>query len=304
MYDLTATRRMFCLRHQGGPPSDAVAGGKLGRIRRQPTASDGQTMPSPAAKRPLADAETNATRNRISNAAVRPQLRGFVFDMGDVLYDATLWRRWLFQLLGRMGLHAHYRTMFRVWDKDFLDDVHRGRREFAEAFHAFLLSLGLTRGQIDEVQAASQSRKRELELGARPLPGVRDTIERLAERGVKLAVLSDSEQSGGELQTHLGRLGLGGRFSPVISSFDLEYTKPSPVCYRAALSEMRLPIDAVAFVGHDGAELTGARAVGLRTVAFNYDAGATADHYLTRFEELLPLVDLATNTGDTVVSAA
>src|SRR5690348_9183710 len=109
--------------------------------------------------------------------ATKRLVRGLLFDMGDVLHDATLWRRWLFQLLGRIGLNARYRTLFRVWDEEFLGDVYRGRREYGEAFHAFLLSLGLSRGQIDEVQAASQARKRELELNVRPLPGVRDTVK-------------------------------------------------------------------------------------------------------------------------------
>lgn len=237
-------------------------------------------------------------------ATNRRLVQGLLFDMGDVLYDATGWRRWLLQLLARMGLHTHYRTLFRIWDDEFLDDVHRGRREYGEAFQAFLLSVGLSRGQIDEVQAASQARKRELEAHARPLPGVRATIERLAERGVALAVLSDSEQNGDELQAQLARLGLGGRFSVVISSIDLEYTKPSPVCYRAALSAMELSPEQVAFVGHDGAELAGARAVGLRTAAFNYPSGVKADHYLARFDELLQLVDRRVTFADALMSAA
>lgn len=234
----------------------------------------------------------------------RRLVEGLLFDMGDVLYDATGWRRWLLQLLARMGLHTRYRSLFRIWDDEFLDDVHRGRREYGEAFQAFLLSIGLSRGQIDEVQAASLARKRELERHARPLPGVRGTIERLASRGVTLAVLSDSEQNADELGAQLRRLGLGGRFSAVLSSIDIEYTKPSPVCYRAALTAMDLAAEQVAFVGHDGAELAGARAVGLLTAAFNYDAGAKADHYLTRFDELLDLVERRVNFADALVSAA
>lgn len=231
-------------------------------------------------------------------------IQGLLFDMGDVLYDATAWRRWLLQLLARLGLHSHYRSLFRVWDDDFLDDVHRGHREYGEAFQAFLLSIGLSRAQIDEVQAASQARKRDLEAHVRPLPGVRSTLERLAARGITLAVLSDSEQSGEELQEQLAKLGLGGRFAAVVSSIDLEYTKPSPICYRTALSEMQLAVEQVAFVGHDGCELAGARAIGLRTIAINYEPGAKADHYLTRFDELLQLVDRRTAWADALVTAA
>lgn len=237
-------------------------------------------------------------------ATERSGVQGLLFDMGDVLYDATGWRRWLLQLLARMGLHTHYRTLYHIWDDDFLADVYRGRREYQEAFQAFLLSIGLSRGQIDEVQAASQARKRDLEANARPLPGVRRTVARLAAGGLTLGVLCDSEQDGDGLRAQLGRLGLGGHFSTVLSSIDLAYTKPSPVCYRAALAEMELEADEVAFVGHDGEELVGARAVGLQTVAFNYEPRAVADHYLTRFEELLDVVDTRLHHCDALQSAA
>lgn len=214
-------------------------------------------------------------------------IRGLLFDMGDVLYDATAWRRWLLQLLGRMGLRANYHAFFRIWDRDYLNDVHCGRREYGEAFESFLLAAGLTWGQIDEVEAASQARKRELESSTRPLPGVRSTIERLSAAGLVLAVLSDSESPADQLRARLGRLGLGGRFLAVISSLDLERTKPDPFCYRAALAAMNLTAEEVVFVGHDADELAGARAVGLRTVAFNFEPDVVADRYLDRFEELL-----------------
>lgn len=241
-----------------------------------------QPMPaSPTGLAALPPAVATERRPRFS------PLRGMLFDMGDVLYDATLWRRWLYQLLVRMGLHSQYRTLFQVWELDFLQDVYLGRRDFSTAFHVFLLSLGLSRGQVDEVEAASQARKRELEINVRPLPGVRDTIERLAQRDLRLAVLNNSDQTGDELRSQLDRLGLGGCFSQVISSVDLQCAKPSAACYRAALARMDLPAETVAFVGHDRAELAGARAVGMRTLAFNHDAGARAERYLTHFEELL-----------------
>ncbi|HEV3024346.1 MAG TPA: HAD family hydrolase [Pirellulales bacterium] len=230
--------------------------------------------------------------NRPKKERLTP-LDGLIFDMGDVLYDATVWRRWLVQLLHRMGLHTRYRSFFKVWDEEYLDDVHRGRREHGEAFQAFLLAVGLSRGQIDEVVAASHARKREIEAGTRALPGVRETIARLSQQGVVLSVLSDSEYTSEVLHARLVKLGLGGRFTAAISSFDLERTKPDPVCYRAALTAMGMRADQVAFVGHDADELAGARAVRLRTLAFNFEPGAKADSFLSRFEELLDYVGRA-----------
>jgi HAD superfamily hydrolase (TIGR01509 family) len=186
-----------------------------------------------------------------------------------------------------MGLHTRYRGFFKIWEQEYLADVHCGRREYGEAFHAFLLSAGLSRGQIDEVEAASHARKREIEAGTRALPGVRETIAQLSQRGIVLAVLSDSESTSEVLHARLVKLGLGGRFTAVVSSFDLERTKPDPVCYVAALTAMDMRAEQVAFVGHDADELAGAKAVGLRTLAFNFEPGAKANRYLTRFEELL-----------------
>ena len=217
-------------------------------------------------------------------------VEGLLFDMGDVLYDATLWRRWLLRVLSQLGVHTSYRSFFHLWDHDFLDDVYRGRREFCEAFQAFLLSVGLSPGQIDEVEAACQARRNEWELNVRLLPGVKPTLGKLHAAAVTMGVLSDSEYPAAVLGERLQRLGLGGMFHTVVSSLDLERIKPDPVCYRTALRAMELSADRVAFVGHDSEELAGAAGVGMATIAFNYDTDAKADVFITRFEEILPLV--------------
>lgn len=224
-------------------------------------------------------------------------LRGLLFDMGDVLYDATIWRRWLLNLLMRMGIHTTYRSFFRVWDKDFLDAVHRGQTDYQTAFLAFLRAAGLSRGQIDEVVAASNARKRELEATVRPLAGVATTLAALRRQGTTLAVLSDSESTGDALAERLGMIGLGGHFSVVISSRDLGTTKPDPRTYHAALSAMNMQASEVAFVGHDAEELDGAFNVGMRTFAFNYDGIVAADVFLPRFQELLQHVPPCVNTA-------
>jgi HAD superfamily hydrolase (TIGR01509 family) len=218
-------------------------------------------------------------------------IAGLVFDMGDVLFDATAWRLWLLQLLNRMGLQTGYRTFYDVWDREYLDEVHRGRREYAEAFDAFLRASGLTRSQIDEVNAASGLRKSRLENDAQPFPGVRSTLARLHSTGLRMAVLSDSESTGPTIAARLARMGLGAYFTAVVSSADLGVTKPAREGYVKAVELLGLVPARAAFVGHEGDELRGARRAGLRTLAFNFERDAVADLYLGRFEELLPLLD-------------
>lgn len=214
-------------------------------------------------------------------------LSGLLFDMGDVLYDATVWRRWLKQLLRRFDLHLDYHTLFQSWDRRYLRDVHRGERPLCDAFRDFLGSVGLTKPQIDEIELACRARRTQLEREARPLPGVRATIGSLHESGLKLGVLSDSQYSGRELEEQLQSFGLGGFFSTVVSSRDLGQTKPEPACYLRALKQMGVAVRESAFVGHDAEELAGAKAVGMRTIAFNFDYQAVADVYLARFDELI-----------------
>jgi HAD superfamily hydrolase (TIGR01509 family) len=213
-----------------------------------------------------------------------------LFDMGDVLYDATLWRRWLWRLLSKLGIEHGYHALFSIWDDEYLDTVHRGQAEYAPSFEAFLARLKLSRAQIDEVVAASRIRKRELEADARPLAGVRPTIERLAAIGTPLGVVSDSESRAEDLREYLNRLGLGAAFSVIVSSRDLGCTKPDPRCYLTALDALGISAECAAFVGHDAVELAGARAVGLTSVAFNEPAGCDASIHLTQFRDLLAFV--------------
>jgi len=209
-----------------------------------------------------------------------------LFDTGDVLYDTTSWRRWLLQRLVNMGLYAHYRSFWRVWEREFLVDVHRGRRDMDEAFGSFLRSAGMTPAQIDEVRASCRARRGKLQAATRLLPGVRDTLGQLKAEGVVLGVLANADRSGDQIREQLACLGLKDIFVVVISSLGLGCVLPEPDAYRAALKAMELPAPEVAFVGHDAEELAGAAAVGMRTVAFNFDPQAEADVCLARFEQL------------------
>jgi len=239
---------------------------------------------------PLAvDVARPGAQNGSSRTQPASRTAGIVFDTADVLYDDTLWRRRLWQLAARLGVRAEYACWFEPWDRTYLPAVHCGRREPIEALHAFLLSAGLTWAQIDEIAADSLLDRRQLAAGLRPLPGVVATITRLAELGIPLVAWADSAEPAECLAERLDRLGLAGRFRACFTSFDLEAAQPDPRCYRAALECLHAAAGDTLYVGHDPRHLAGARLAGLVTVAFNHAAGATADHVLEQFAELLAL---------------
>lgn len=234
--------------------------------------------------------EVNCLRMSSRPQRLERPVRALLLDAGGVLYDDTLWRRWLLRLLRQLGLHTHYRCFFYVWDHDHLVDVYRGQRDFCRAFRDFLLSLGMSAGQADEVEIACRSRRRYLEAETRPLPGVKNTLLRLRESGVRLAVVTNSIDPASAIREHLDRWGIDGLFAAVVSSADLGQALPDPECYLAALESVEVSAEEAAYVGHDAAELAGARAVGMPAIAFNFDTNALADVYLARFDDLLGVV--------------
>lgn len=223
---------------------------------------------------------------RIAPAALPHPVRGVLFDMCNILYDDTVWRRWLLRLLTQFGVQTNYRGLFHVWNRDHLDAVHCGRQSFGAALDAFLASIGLSRSQIEELQAASQAQRRQIEESLRPLPCVRPTLSRIVQRQCILGAICNSELPASGLHGRLERFGMAPWFATAVSSIDLGRTMPDAECYRAALKNMGLSAEQTAFVGHDAVELAGATALGMVTIAYNYDPDAQADVYLGRFEEL------------------
>ena len=102
---------------------------------------------------PLSQIPVRATRhNRRFRRPIEPvplakAVSGILFDMCNILYDDTVWRRWVLMLLSRLGLSTNYCSFFRLWDREYLDEVHRGQREFRQAFASFLRCAGLSTGR-------------------------------------------------------------------------------------------------------------------------------------------------------------
>jgi HAD superfamily hydrolase (TIGR01509 family) len=209
-----------------------------------------------------------------------------LFACENVLYDATVWERWLVRLLRHVHVQIDQESFGRHWEQESVPEIHCGHREFDEAFRDYLRQLGLARGLIDEVAAASQGRRHQFLREARPLPSIRQTVIALAQQGLALGLLADSELGAADLERHLTRLGFGGRFQFLLSSVELGHTKADPEGYRAAAVRFGRPAERIAFVGSHPQHLTAAARLGMPTIAFNYDHQARADLYLRQFDEL------------------
>lgn len=215
-------------------------------------------------------------------------LHGLLFDMGDIFYDATPWRRTITAALVERGIPIEFPEFVRRWEAELMP-VYLGQKPYWDAFADLLGKLALDARQREEIQAIAAEKARAVE--QRTLfPGVAETLAELRRRGLKLAVLSDTESREPRVRERLAAMGIEHHFDAVVTSVDIGYVKPMPEAFAAALDRIAVAKTAAAFVGHDEDELTGARAYGLLTVAYNYNPGVEADHFLGDFRDLLQVV--------------
>jgi putative hydrolase of the HAD superfamily len=93
---------------------------------------------------------------------------------------------------------------------------------------------------------------------------VRETLQRLAGRGVRLGLISNSHRELESFQTHFD---LGGLIAVAVSSSEHGVMKPDPAIFHAALALMGVPAAEAVMVGDSlSHDVDGARRVGMRGV--------------------------------------
>ena len=116
------------------------------------------------------------------------------------------------------------------------------------------------------------------------LPGVTETLDALAARGIRLAVGSSSKNA----KKILEKTGLLGRFDAVADGTDITRSKPDPEVFLCAAAKLGLPPEACAVVEDAAAGIEAAKAGGMTAFAVG-DARkcALTDQGLAQLTELL-----------------
>jgi HAD superfamily hydrolase (TIGR01509 family) len=105
----------------------------------------------------------------------------------------------------------------------------------------------------------------ELQPHAYPLPGARELLARLAARGLALWLATSAKPE--ELEQHLESLAARDKLAGVVSSKDVEQSKPAPDIFLATLQRAGCAADEAIVVGDTVWDVIAAREAGLRTVA-------------------------------------
>jgi putative hydrolase of the HAD superfamily len=110
------------------------------------------------------------------------------------------------------------------------------------------------------------------------------TLDRLAARGLRLAVISNWDE---RLRTLLGRLGLDSRFQTIVVSSEVGHAKPHPAIFAEATARLGLPAGRILHIGDNPeADLRGARDAGLHALQILRSATATGPDHLRSLLEL------------------
>lgn len=236
---------------------------------------------------PILEAE-KAKENRIKDNQNGRKVKAIFFDAGDILYYRPNKEENLKKFLDgkELKFHPDFESE-RMRLKDLAFSGQMGRHEYYEK----ILSLfGIDDPTlIEEGVNAMSLDDNTVEI----FGGVPETINQLKEKGYILGIITDTALPISKKLNWFDQSGFGGLWDVFISSKELGVRKPDPEMYEKAIRQVGIcPTDAV-FVGHKKSELDGAHAVGMRTIAFNYEYGAKADFYIDQFCDLLkvPLLE-------------
>ena len=207
-----------------------------------------------------------------------------------VLYDDTLWWRWLLQMVSRFGLHTDAGAFTALWQHEYYDDVCCGQREFFTALREFLTTCGMRPGQIDELCAAGRLHWKRLELDLRSFPQTAQALASLTASGWRMGLLVNGPLPRDVTKTQLERMDILRYFEHVIYSGEISAGLAHDDAWPIVLQHVGVTPEAVAYVAHDRWLLSPAKHSGLTTIAYQCPA-AKADFQIGQLSDLASLTD-------------
>ena len=218
-------------------------------------------------------------------------VRGWIFQLGGVLYDGTAWRRWLLEHLCKRGLHTHYHLFFRHWVLEYVPLVQSGAISFQEAIENVLAQAGMPAAHIHEITAALRSKRKSLLTEERPLAGVVDLLKSLQAAGHPLALWALENCDQETITDKVARLGLSPYFDFIARAENAGHGHVPDRLLASTLSALKVVRQQVAFVGHTPEYLRLARMIGLRTIGIGPETAELTDWHLqgaVQLQHVLP----------------
>lgn len=230
---------------------------------------------------PLLEAELEKDKT-IIDLRKNHQIKALFFDAGDVMYNRPHKAYNLNKFLE--GKHLHKHPDFERESERLKDLAFSGRIKRHDYYEKLMRLYGFE--STEDIKAGVDAMSLDDDT-VEIIDGVPETINKLKENGFILGIITDTAFTFSRKLRWFDEHGFGRVWDTVISSKEVGVRKPSPAMYKKALIQTGVKSSQAVFIGHKKTELDGAKAVGLKTIAFNYENGAVADIYIEQFSDLL-----------------
>lgn len=211
--------------------------------------------------------------------------KAVIFDMDGVIVDT--------EMAYALETRDFTRTLgIELPMEEFYAQVGHSHREFCQALMRWFALAGETVSMSEAIERFDAWEDAlEINYAALLNPGVREALDGLAERGVRLAVASSSPLD--NVREVLTACGIIDMFEFVTSGEQFERSKPDPEIYLHVLASLGLAADECCCVEDSVPGITAGKAAGLTVVAkreerfgFSQDG---ADYIIDRISDILTL---------------
>jgi putative hydrolase of the HAD superfamily len=210
------------------------------------------------------------------------RIKALFFDAGDILYIRPQ-KNQNFENFLKMH-NITLQPDFETESKKIRELAYSGQIKRYEYYKKILQLCGITSPkELAEGISAMGEDDDTVEI----MDGVPETILKLKNEGYFLGIITDTALSVSQKLKWFEKYGFGHVWDIIISSREMGIRKPSPIMYEKAITQTGIQASEAIFVGHKKTELDGAKAVGMYTIAFNYEKDALADVYIQDFRDLL-----------------
>ncbi len=218
-------------------------------------------------------------------------IKAVFYDMGDIFFEAHLWRKWMYEKLSAMNLFNGSFKDFYEYYESILLPVYQDKLKYEEAYDNFLTELEVPNAKVFKEESFRM--KLFFEENRELYDGVAETLKVLQLNGISNIVITDNEQGEAGIRKNiLEKFEINDFIERVFSSKEFGLTKPDPEIFRLALLEFNLHTNQVLFVGHDKEEIDGAEGLGIKAVEYNNYLGyrTKATFRMTKFKDLSKLI--------------
>ncbi len=227
------------------------------------------------------------------SGATHSPIRAVLFDAGDLLYFRAERGKFFRQYLADLSLSPDLGEADSEVKNALRQQAYYGEIGQQEYQKKLLHLYGIT---APEQIALGLQALRQDEDNVQFFDGVRETLLALKEKGYLLGIVTDTANPVHIKLEWFERGGFGHVWDAITASLDVGVRKPAPKIYYSALEQLGVTPEEAVFVGHDQEEIAGARALGLKTIAFNYDQDVVADYYVDQFADILKVPLLTRKT--------